>query len=90
MRINHTPYELYRVFYLLPCKSDLFKDVKRWYYYKGYSTKQGALNAMKRLKNSDKFYPNEWDLIFKIVWCPYPLADEDKCILVYSDEKEVV
>lgn len=85
MRIKHSFYESYYLYFVLPCKSDLFNDVKRWIFYKSYASKQGAIRAMNRLKKSNKFYPNEYDLIFKIVWFPFPFASEEKQMIVYSD-----
>lgn len=86
MRIKHTPNESYKVYSYLPCKGELFKDIKRWYPYKHYSTKQSALSAIKRAKEK---YKNaiEKDLIWKIVWSPYPFASDEQCITVYTEEK---
>lgn len=84
MRIKHTPNEVYRVYSYLPCKSELFKNVKRWYPYKHYRTKQGAINALKRIKQDGKYYSSE--LIFKIVWSPYPFASDDECVVVYNED----
>ncbi len=91
MRIKHThqPYEAYYLYFLMPWKGKLFENNKHWIFYKSYASKQGALNAMNRLKKSDKFYPNEYDLIFKIVWSPSPYAGDDRWVTVYSDEKRV-
>lgn len=86
MRIKHTINEVYKVYYYLPCKSELFKDVKRWYFYKNYHTKQGAINAIKRYKQSGKYYAS--DLIFKIIWSPYPFASESEDIIVYNEDDE--
>ena len=46
MRIKHTTTECYRVCSYLPMVGT-FKDCKRWYPYKIYSSKQSAINAIK-------------------------------------------
>lgn len=85
MRINHTTTEIYKVYSYLPCKGELFKDVKRWYPYKHYSTKQGALSAIKRLK--EKFKDSNFnDFVYKIVWSPYPFASDEECVTIYTEE----
>jgi len=85
MRIKHTVNESYKVYSYLPCKGELFKDVKRWYPYKHYRTKQGAINAIKRFKQDSK-YSYSSELVFKIIWSPYPFAGEDECIVVYNED----
>lgn len=84
MRIKHTPNEIFRVYYYLPCKSELFKNVKRWYPYKHFFTKQGAINSIKRYKQSGKYRAHE--VIFKIVWSPSPYASESEDIIVYNED----
>lgn len=85
MRIKHTSNEIYKVYSYLPCKGELFKDIKRWYPYKHYSTKQGALSAIKRVK--EKYNDRSVkDLIWKIVWAPYPFASDEQCVTVYTEE----
>lgn len=89
MRIRHTASESYKVYNYLPCTSVLFKDVKRWFPYKHFATKQSALAAIKRIKVK---YQNciEKDLIWKIVWSPYPFASDEECITVYNEDPEDV
>lgn len=86
MRIKHTSNETYKVYSYLPCKSELFKDIKRWYPYKHYSTKQSALASIKRAKEKHNSIGNK--LIWKIVWCPYPFAAEKECITIYNEDIE--
>lgn len=86
MRIKHTPSESYKVYSYLPCNGELFKGIKRWYFYNHYSTKKSALSAIKRVKDRCNGDILGKELIWKIVWCPYPLASEDKCITVYTEE----
>ena len=85
MRIKHTPNEIYKVYSYLPCKSELFKSLKRWYPYKHYRTKQAALNAIKRFKENDK-YSYSKDMIFKIVWSSSPFAPVSEDIIVYNED----
>lgn len=82
MRIRHTPSEFYHVYSMLPCTSGLFAGIERWYSYKTYSSKASALNAIKRLKNSNKY---DSRLVFKIVWNPYPFCSDESKITVYSE-----
>lgn len=86
MRIKHTPNESYKVCSYLPCKGELFKDVKRWFPYRHYATKQSALAAIKRIKENNKDDKFGKELIWKIVWCPYPFASNEECITVYTEE----
>lgn len=79
MRINHTITEVYRVCSYLPM-SGTFKDIKRWYPYKFYSSKQSAMNAIKRIKSRDN------NLVWRIDWIPAPFSKE--FITIY-DESEV-
>lgn len=89
MRINHTAHETYKVYSYLPCNSELFNNIKRWYPFKHYSSKQSALSAIKRfkLKHEEGI---EKGLIFKIVWAPYPFANDDECIIVYNEDAEEI
>lgn len=85
MRIKHTPNETYKVYSYLPCKGELFKHIKRWYPYKHYRSKQSALNAIKRIKEENKELFAR-DLIWKIIWSPYPFASDEECIEVYNED----
>lgn len=85
MRIKHTPNESYKVYNYLTCKSELFKNVRRWYPYKHYSSKQSALTGIKNAKEKYKDRIGN-ELIWKIVWSPYPFAADDECITVYTEE----
>lgn len=89
MRIKHTDTEIYKVFTYLPNQGKLFKGIKRWFFWKSFRSKQSALKAIQRVKDTR---PDviENRLIFEIRWCPYPFATEEKCIVVYSEDyKEV-
>ena len=85
MRIKHTPTETYKVYSYLPCKGKSFKDIKRWYPYKHYASKTSALRAIKRIKEQGKGMYDK-DLIWKIIWSPYPFAPDEKCIAVYNED----
>lgn len=83
-RIKHTDREVYKLYSCLPCRFELSKGVKRWFFYKSYKTKSSALNKIKSYKASEN--ANN-DLIFKIVWCPYPFAAEEYCVDVYNESE---
>ena len=87
MRIKHTPNEFYYLQNYLPCTSNDNAHIKRWWTYKTYATKQSALNALKRIKEKYKNDDQVQRLIWRILWFPYPFADYDKSICVYTEEE---
>lgn len=74
------PYTIFKVYSALNCHSDLFKDIYRWYPYKHFSSKQAALNSIKRFREK-----NSADLVFKIVKGNIYTNSHDK---VVYDESE--
>lgn len=86
MYIKHTKTEIYKVYSYLPCKGSSFKDIKRWFPFKHFRSKQAALNAIKRfkVKHAGQF---DGDLLFKIVWSPSPFASVDDDIIVYNEDE---
>ena len=82
MRIKHTPNESYMVYSYLPCRGELC-----WYPYKHYRSKQSALNAIKRIKDDNKELSSVRELVWKIVWSPYPFASDEECVTIYTEEK---
>lgn len=79
MKIKHTNTEVYRVCYYLPMNGT-YKNEKRWYPYKYYSTKQSAINAIKHMKIKEN------NLVWRVDWLAYPLSAD--FITIY-DESEV-
>lgn len=79
MRIKHTKTECYRVCNYLPM-TGTFKDCKRWYPYKFYSSKQSALNAIKRAKIKDNRF------VWRIDWFSSPYAREYTTIYDESED----
>lgn len=86
MRIKHTTTEVYRVCNYLPMAGS-FKDIKRWYTYKYYSTKQSALNAIKRIKSNGKNLILDKELIYRIDWIPAPFSKEFVTVYDESEDK---
>lgn len=85
MRIKHRPNEFYAVYSMWQGDSVLYKDIERWYVWKHYSTKQAAMNAIKKLK--EKREPNFGKLYFKIVWNAYPFCSDDEKVVVYNEKE---
>lgn len=88
IRIKHRPNESYAVYTCLLNQGVLFKDVKRWYPYKHFRSKQAALKAIARYKEKS-IGKSVGRLIYKIVWNPYPFCDDSEKICVYNEDKEV-
>lgn len=88
IRINHRPNEFYAVYTCLLNQGVLFKDVKRWFPYKNFRTKQAALKAIARYKEKS-IGKIEGRLIYKIVWNPYPFCNDSEKICVYNEDKGV-
>lgn len=87
MRIKHTANEFY---YLQSCylgKSQLFKNVRRWYPYKIYHTKAAALRALATIK--EKRAAECQDLIWRILWFPHPFAEYEQSVCVYTEDPGV-
>lgn len=87
MNIKHTKSERYLVYSYLPCRGELFKEIKRWFFCKSYATKQGALKAIQRMKETHRD-DVESGLIYKIVWTPSPYAGDEQRVIVYNEEVE--
>lgn len=87
MRIKHQPTEIYYLQNYLPCTSELYHGCKRWWPYKIYHSKASALAALKRIKEKYKDDPTVQKLIWRVLWFPYPFADYDKSICVYTDDE---
>ena len=86
MRIKHTDWEIYKVYNCIPMESELFKNIERWYAYKHFKTKQGAMQSIKRIKEKNKEGISS-KLKFKIIWAPTPFAAEEDCIEIYNELK---
>ena len=83
MRIKHTPYEYFALYFKIDLKSYSY-----WHLYKYYSSKQSAISALNRINN--KRLSLGGDRLFgKIAWCPSALSLDEKQIVVYSNENEV-
>lgn len=87
MNIKHRPNEYYALYSCLPCTSELFKDVKRWFPVKHYKSKQAAINRINKIREQKKHDMDD-RLIFKIAWFPYPFAGEDEAIIVYNEDNQ--
>lgn len=87
MRIKHTAREYYSLQSCYLGKSELFKNVRRWYMYKHYHSKSAALKALSTLK--EKRAAECKDLIWQIRWYPHPFADYEDSICVYTEDPGV-
>ena len=88
MRIKHTIGEYYSLQSCYLGKSQLFKNVRRWYTYKLYHSKSAALKALARIK--DKRATECQDLIWQVRWYPYLYAGYEESICVYTEDPEVL
>ena len=88
MRIKHNKsfVESYKVYSYLPCRSELYSGIKRWFFCKSYFSKQTAKQFIAKYKRMHQNSSIENRLIFKIVWCPYPFAAEEDCVEVYNED----
>lgn len=86
IRIKHRPNEYYAVYTCLLSQGVLFKDVRRWFPYKHFRSKQAALKAIERYKEKSVGKIEE-RLIYKIVWNPYPFCNENETVVVYSEDE---
>lgn len=83
MRIKHTPYEYFALYFKIDTMSYSY-----WYIHKIYSSKKSAISALNRI-NDKRVLAGSDRLFGKIVWSPSTYAPEEKQIVVYSNENEV-
>lgn len=70
--------KIYGVYSYYKNNSELFKDVKRWYLYQFYSSKQSALNRIKKEKTKHD------NLLYEIRCFEHPYAKEYK--IIYTED----
>ena len=83
MRIKHSPYEYFALYFKIDAMSYSY-----WNLHKFYASKQSAILALNRI-NDKRVLAGGDRLIGKIIWSPSLWAPEEKYIVVYSNENEV-